>query len=109
MTVADILTGAADAIETRGHHKGWYVGPCGELCVAGAVYVAAGMEPQFERTPEGWPDYRADLDIAARKALLALSRHITATAVAWNDHPDRTQEEVVATLRAAAEHRKETR
>jgi hypothetical protein len=88
--VADVLNVAADLIERDGWCQGYFTDPLGRRCVDGAICATSTMLPTTH-----WTD-RA----AARSALLLWlgERHID-----WNDAPGRTQAEVVAALRAAAE------
>lgn len=108
-TVADILTAAADLIEpegrwTQGHtarDRDGRVVPCDArnafcYCAIGALWRAGGLARLTE----------------ARTALAqALGYHADkynrwrgkAPVPCWNDAPERTQAEVVAALRAAAE------
>lgn len=100
-TVADVLDAAADLLEKPGAWtQGAYArGKTGRkvttrraavcFCAIGAMSVAAGCDPAVEGEP--W-----EADVALRKA-------IGDTQIAdWNDTPGRTQDEVVAALRAAA-------
>jgi len=100
-TVADILTAAADLIEPEGRWttgafartvKGRVIGsseaPATCWCAVGAVYRSA--------YPHG--SYRV------YRALELLSDTVGCYHIGgWNDAPERTQAEVVAALRAAAE------
>lgn len=83
----DVLRGAAKYIE----QFGWVqrsAGKHGEpRCVLGAIASA---------TDEG---------VRCSEAGMAFTRFIRAPIAGWNDAPDRTKEQVVATLRAAAEAR----
>ena len=98
MNTSEILDRAADLIEERGWTQGWYCGPTGELCAAGAMFVAIGLRPAGWTAPE---------HPAHRRAMVAFERHLMDTfdyfgAHNWNDEPGRTQAEVVNALRAAA-------
>ena len=93
--VADVLNGAADLLLEDGWVQGDYRGPNGEHCMVDAIGAAIrtsapGRPPWFS------PKY-AEATLAVRvvvgSSLLA----------AWQDQPGRTQAEVVAALRAAAE------
>lgn len=110
MNTADILDKAADLIEERGHAKRVHVTKRGCLCSAGAMYAAAGIEPvQGQRAPDSWQTWRAELDYDVMRAYdwfgdwLKRSGVDITDAVQWNDKVKRTKEEVVSTLRAAAE------
>ena len=102
-TVADILTAAADLIEPEGRwvqgascvnlegeRRVWSVSPdfkC--LCALGALTVVQEMV---------WTD-----DSAVSPAGKVLRETVGGRVDVWNDEPERTQSEVVAALRAAAE------
>lgn len=100
MNTADILDRAADLIEERGWNQGWYVNECGGLCAVGAMYTAAGVE-----LPVGaeFPDIPDEVSNAVLRAFRVFGDHVKRLASAWNDAPGRTKEEVVSTLRAAAQ------
>lgn len=83
----------------------------GCLCASGAMFAAAGIEPRpGVASPESWPTWSEE---AADVTMLAyewfgdwLKRSgfkDDADAVQWNDRKVRTKEEVVSTLRAAAQ------
>jgi hypothetical protein len=92
MKTSEVLYGAADHIAVFGHHKGSGAEDSGlpltqsAVCTLGALTVV-------EINNEGAPY------IAARDALRT---HLGGNIVAWNDAPERTAAEVIATLRAAA-------
>jgi hypothetical protein len=106
---ADILDEAANVIERNGHHKGDYYTDEGgrapaacPVCTYGAIHVAAFGEP----VPT-LDTIDADGD-AATEAIRSLRRHLNTTALgAWNDAPDRTAEQVITTLRSAAQAERE--
>lgn len=120
---AALLTRAADIIDTHGHARRDYITDDG-YCSAGAIGQAADLDPA------DWASYPveprldpAELALwrAARAAALAalrtlvghlfpdsqpeeMSRDVLIQRVSgWNDDPDRTPEQVVAELRAAAQ------
>ena len=102
MNTADILERAATLIEERGWNQGWYVNGCGGLCTTGAMFAAVGMEPVLGQD-SNWNTFN---EIAFRSAQAAWDRftaHVAQHAPQWNDAPERTKEEVVSTLRAAAQ------
>lgn len=111
MNTADILDKAADLIEQRGHAKRVHVTKAGCLCASGAMYAAVGMEPvPGQRECGRWPsfDWSRSLEVAEAYdwfgAWLKRSGFKADTdAVQWNDRKIRTKEEVVSTLRAAAQ------
>lgn len=85
----DTLLKAADRIERDGHHKGSAYDPVSRnrFCLVGAITMEAGHHDIFRA--------------AAKLFESHLGRH---DIVAWNDAPERTKEEVVSALRAAALH-----
>ena len=89
--VADVLNGAADLIERDGWVQHQPRGEGGELCVVRALGDAIG----------GATPWRSDLYDAATAALRETTGAFLMSA--WQDQPGRTQAEVVAALRAAAE------
>ena len=65
------------------------------MCVGGAIYAAAehyGVRHDYHRTT------RAD-DCPHCGAIRAVAAHVGQQPNGWNDHPDRTRDEVVTTLR----------
>jgi hypothetical protein len=107
---AQALRRAANLIQVRGLNKGAFIAPyqppaTASLCALGALHLACGTEEvtvYHGRTAlhsvEG-----AD-QTALRAARNALSDEIHGEIIpAWNDHPKRTQGEVVNTLRRTAD------
>ena len=90
LSVSETLNRAADRIGMTGHTKGQpFAGPdvhTAPACVIAALHVAAD-------------DGGGIRYISAREALRA---YLGAFPVEWNDAPERTAAEVIATLRAAA-------
>lgn len=99
MNTSEILAKAADLIEERGHWKGWYCGPNGELCARGAMYIAAGVVPPMEPDQAWEGDADHDQVDAATKRLDGRVGSLTER---WNDAEERTPAEVVTALREAA-------
>jgi hypothetical protein len=95
--VADVLNAAADLIERDGWVQGRYQGPCGEHCMTDALIAACQVkEEKGEEASAWWRLYGRAAD--------ALETGLGTRALpGWNDAPGRTQAEVVAALRAAAE------
>lgn len=100
--IPDILMKAAEVIETRGWHQGYYM-PAGTsratcpVCVLGAINVAAGYPP------DGSPDERTDVAGPAEDATKALIEHLGGLhADTWNDALGRTAEQVTTALRECA-------
>jgi hypothetical protein len=84
--IADVLRRAADRIERLGHCKhalGTIEGP---NCLLGAIIHEAD-----------------DKDLAERAVIHFTARTGIAWRATWNNAPERTKEEVVSALRAAAE------
>lgn len=109
MNTADILDKAADLIEERGWHQGDYVGPTGCLCPYGAMYLAVGITPAGRGNTNDWPGWTPDRGGPFLDAARWLARYLRGRAVSvWNDAEGRTKEEVVSTLRAAAQAARET-
>lgn len=96
--VADVLNRAADLIERDGWCQRRYRGQDGEHCVSDALIRAAGMG---EPGDTGQQARVMTLYCEASDALRAKVRRKNLPR--WNDAPGRTQAEVVAALRAAAE------
>lgn len=100
MNAADVLTQAADLVETRGWTQGKYFTPEGSVCALSALVEA--VQPGT-----------TDIDVTAfdiekipefEQASEALQSMLDGKAIwIWNDDPKTTQQEVVSTLRAAAQ------
>lgn len=93
----DVLRRAADLVEQRGLAKNITCAADGSLCIRGALTVAAG---RTARIPFWGDGPRHDVSAAADCAML---NYLRSDVVAWNNAPERTKDEVVAALRAAAE------
>ena len=91
----DVLLRAADLIIERGHCKFVQQDQLGRLCLHGALSIAAHGKP-YEFTQEA--------SRAVCQYLRSVGEHIPhdACAAAWNNVDERTPEQVVAVLRAAA-------
>lgn len=94
---------AAQILQARGHGKGMYEWPTGEVCAVGALLAAEDREPPPGR------DYRDDEDVPETVRILsdrlwvAIDDPDPVERIAeWNDQPERTQAEVVAELLSAA-------
>lgn len=86
MSVAKTLLKAADYIEKHGWCQGKWRNDAGEVCAYGAI--SSVERCGLVRSGAAW----------------RLGRFLNVVSVAgWNDQPDRTKEEVIAALRAAAE------
>lgn len=94
-TPAEILTCAANEIETRGLGKHELVNEDGQYCTLGAIALCATGDP-FNPS---WR-YTGNPAYAAKEAVLF---YIHRDSIGeWNDTYSRTTEEVVTTLRAVA-------
>ena len=84
------LERAADYILVHGLAKGWFQNEHGSYCALGAIN---------EVTARGY-------SFISEFAMYTLSQHLLSmgykSVPEWNDHPDRTKEEVVQALRGAA-------
>lgn len=89
MTNQEIAAKAADLIESRGHAKGALIDHRGRLCLLGALNMAASGSPRH--------------CVRGRNALCYVENYIDDwSGIDWNNRPERTPEEVIAVLRAAA-------
>ena len=94
--VADVLNGAADLIERDGWCQHRYRSIEGGRCLTRALADALDLPL------DGLARWRNDpLYLDAEEALRRITGRYLLTG--FNDHPDRTEAEVVAALRAAAE------
>jgi hypothetical protein len=110
ITARDILSRAAEFITENGWHQGYYISDEGRcVCALGAINAAAVecIGREATRSEIQSPDLPMNVSAvhqAAEMALAALVEDVYPDGVAyWNDDDDRTQEEVVAMLRRAAE------
>ena len=105
--LADTLDDAADYIENRGWIQGEVVDEHGHVCAVGAVELGANRHGDSDE----WLPLRdhALLHLGDGLGLpLAAWGDDPGDAVAiWNDHPERTQQEVLDALRAAAKSARE--
>lgn len=115
LKVSEILDKAADIIEHNGLVAGRWWEPTGNrspldcpMCTGGALAVAAGFFPGYAADREPTGAYADAVRVLARRLGVGLAQHRTVRDVLlygiapWND-ADRTAEEVVRELRAAAE------
>lgn len=106
-----LLRKAADIIEERGLHKGSFVdraaadeATCAP-CTLGALLIAAGAEIRANANSGNfylWPTAARFARVDSTLNYLEQFVH-TQHLPDWNDEPDRTKEDVVRTLRAAAD------
>ncbi|MFI7431866.1 hypothetical protein ACIBPB_33375 [Micromonospora sp. NPDC049836] len=111
LTPADTLRCAARYLELHGWTQGVYYrvthdSPFPPACAAGAIGMAAHgrclFVPHDETAKPGVRDYTRALD--ALSDFLDLSGDTSCNdPLDWNDHPRRTAEQVIITLRAAAD------
>jgi hypothetical protein len=87
---AATLRRAAQIVRERGWTQGRYEEEDGRMCVEGAMSLAHGYQ-----APAGNCDVVADL--------FALRQVTLENVVDWNDAPERTAEDVIAALEAAAD------
>lgn len=126
MKTSEILDKAADVIERNGWTKGkWYtpleVSPeelsteneCA-VCAAAAINIALDYLPDYQHDDDFMDedaekaftvlaarvDHEVRLDVETGHPLFA--HHLLDAVTSWNDRHDRTAEQVVAELRAAA-------
>ena len=105
MNTADILDKAADLITERGWNQHYFVDSAGRLCPRGAIYAACGMKPDPDPLVwvVDWPGWTSRAADDAMDACDRLDAVVNDYAESWNDAPGRTAEEVISTLRAAAQ------
>jgi hypothetical protein len=110
--ISQILDGAAEVIKTRGWHQGGFVpkgtpkellGTC-PVCVIAAINVACGLDPT---EPIGGEAGRAAAALADYLGLDEDQQLTGELGDFWNDHPERTADEVIYALRACAEAERE--
>lgn len=101
--VAADLRAAADVLERDGWTQEGYVGPSGSRCIVGVVTKVLGGDDGEKSVP------------LANKGRMVAARRMIAEqlddactdywydVIDWNDAEGRTAEEVIATLRAAAD------
>jgi hypothetical protein len=117
MNTSEVLNRAADLIEERGWGKGvGWVESDSTICLEGAIWAAQGhsivsLPPWWEVESCGAGQaIRSYLNLSADCCLpwVDYSKPVdewltpTTRLFMWNDHPSRTAEEVIETLRAAA-------
>jgi hypothetical protein len=110
-SIADALERASGVIRERGWWRGKYLGDHGEVCVLGALQVVyyghAGSD--VDNPPDDVTDFleqRAFDDpesAGAYEQMAVLDPDIAE----WNDHPDRTVEEVISLLERSAARARE--
>jgi hypothetical protein len=104
---AEVLEGAADLIDERGHCKETLRKYTGEMCAQGAILCAyrgvadwpAGMPMKDMVEAVKFLQAEHPLLVAALVPLQRANGEYTSR---WNNAPERTQDEVTSTLRAVA-------
>lgn len=89
MTPAEVLRKAAGILRERGWDQGTYENAAGACCLMGSIYLVSAASDES----------RACAIAAVQQVLGSTSRSPTA----WNDHPDRTADEVIGALLRAAD------
>ncbi len=96
ITVSDVIRRAAVGIQECGHAKSALRDKNGGMCALGAlVWAVTG-------NPESISDTGICPQVVAA-AHLTLGQHLGVEVVSWNNHPDRTADEVVGAMIACAE------
>ncbi|WP_217235408.1 hypothetical protein [Streptomyces sp. AC555_RSS877] len=105
---ADVLDKAADHLAAVGLHKGYLyderqakgsaMNRC-RVCAVGAILTAAYGTPRYAVDD-------ADINVTDR-AIFMLTEKVGEPIPSWNDHPDRTQDEVITALRDTANQMRE--
>lgn len=90
---------AAKVLQARGHSKGLYAQPTGEVCAVGALLAAAGQDPENQMLLE---PSAAMWFLSSRVFSNTVDSDPIERIADWNDAPERTAAEVVAELLAAA-------
>lgn len=94
-SVPALLRAAAAVIRERGWWKGSNEGPEGQVCLFGAINVAAGGDPEGN-------GFHPPLQAALLCACDILEGTVEGDVDVWNDAPQRTVDEVLALLEGAA-------
>ena len=89
-----LLLKAADALETFGHCKYRLRDDQGRMCLVGALLFAKTGKSHF-------PDDKFVASSIIRVPFLRIEKSV-GEPVSWNNAPERTAEEVIATLRRVA-------
>lgn len=93
--VSDVLLKAAAILERYGHCKNIRHNQHGSFCLMGAISMARFGTVDFDNDA-------VVIEAATRVARTIGGTYDAATAVHWNNEPERTAEEVIARLRAVA-------
>ncbi|WP_049568720.1 DUF6197 family protein [Nonomuraea sp. SBT364] len=115
LTTPAVLDRAANVINAYGHTKEEYRSADG-YCSAGAIAAASGLCPSDWLNNATADHHRPEQRTGALTALRTLVGHLYPSSrpeqmsrrelveqiAGWNDHPDRTSDQVITALRAAA-------
>lgn len=88
--MANKLNEAADYIEAHGWFQGDFENESGQVCSLGAI----------QKVTEHGTEYTENYNILLEAILEKTGNYFFIAT--WNDHPERTQDEVVSTMRKAA-------
>lgn len=101
--ITEALRGAAGIIAERGHAKGMLEDTDGRVCAIGALRIACfGTARNRGRYDQGF-DWDLYDDIYSHLESYIHDELCVDGVMLYNDEPERTQAEVVAAFRAAAE------
>lgn len=99
MSIYETLNAAADLLEKDGWCQEDYANDSGQRCTVGAIYqMPTGNQFSISEALSDAECSEAEDYLTYYLAQTADVAHIPS----WNDEPDRTQAEVIETLRAAA-------
>lgn len=101
-SVPRVLRLAAALIERDGWCQGTYIAMDGRCCAVGAL-VQAGDGVVDPDIFDAGPVEMARIHSAFDAAMKFIGRRAVSDLVDWNDEPDRTEAEVLAALRGAAD------
>ena len=93
-----VLLDAADYMEKHGFCKNTLEDDHGRVCVLGAINAVVGSKQPLEWA--GFPAFEAHRRLS--KQIVTICCNTESNLAMWNNHPKRTQEDVIAALRAAA-------
>lgn len=90
---------AVQIVEERGWCQHGYTAPDGAVCLAGAVFVAFGVDPESDYWPDSAVDALAEVADLIDPELSECYTEPVELIGFWNDQPVRTKDEVIALLR----------
>lgn len=103
MKLSQVARGAAEEIRTRGGCFGELVNDRGQVCVTGAIYVAAGARLVYEDGVGKMKLPYFSIDPINNLHNEILTRKPIASIPDWNDTLGRTDQERIALLEEVAE------